>query len=138
MPPELAETAISLSMASGREVDRLALLAAILARTEAWYDRLLAGESPHAAWAARLDTLGRRVTVTTALGVLAGLAVGVTTDGALLVRDDAGREQVVWSGDVSRGAPCRVGLAVVYRLRLAVEAAGSGGGSRLTGRSGAP
>ena len=104
-PSDLVDSATSLSMALGHPVDRLALLATILARTEAWYDRLLMGESLHGAWAARLDTLGRRVTVTTAMGVLAGLAVGVTPEGALLVRNDAGREQMVWSGDVSAVRP---------------------------------
>ena len=98
----LADTAISLSMALGRAVDRVALLAAILARCEAWYEGVLAGESPHAAWAARLDTVGRRVTVTTAAGSMAGMAVGVTPGGALLLHGDAdATEHVIWSGDVT-------------------------------------
>jgi BirA family biotin operon repressor/biotin-[acetyl-CoA-carboxylase] ligase len=97
----LADTAISLSMVLGREVDRLALLAALLARCEAWYEWALAGESPHAAWAARLDTVGRRVTVATATGGVTGMAVGVTPEGALLVRDDNAAEHVIWSGDVT-------------------------------------
>ena len=98
---DLADTAISLSMVLGREVDRMALLAALLARCEAWYERALAGESPHAAWAARLDTVGRRVTVATTTGSVAGMAVGVTPEGALLVRDDDAAEHVIWSGDVT-------------------------------------
>ena len=98
---ELADTAISLSMVLGREVDRVALLAALLARCEAWYERALAGESPHAAWAARLDTVGRRVTVATTTGSVAGMAVGVTPEGALLVRGDDAAEHVIWSGDVT-------------------------------------
>jgi len=100
-PPELADTAISLSMALGREVDRVALLVAVLVRCETWYERVLAGESPHAAWTARLDTLGRRVRVTTTAGRVIGVAVGVTPEGALLVRDDDATERVVWSGDVT-------------------------------------
>ena len=88
-------------MVLGRQVDRLALLAALLARCEAWYERALAGESPHAAWAARLDTVGRRVTVATTTGSVAGMAVGVTPEGALLVRDDDAAEHVIWSGDVT-------------------------------------
>ncbi len=104
-PSGLVDTAISLSMALGHSADRLALLAAILARCEAWYDRLLRGRSPHEAWAARLDTLGRRVAVTTAAGTWVGLAAGVTPDGALLVRDEAGREHVIWSGDVAALRP---------------------------------
>ncbi|HSN75252.1 MAG TPA: biotin--[acetyl-CoA-carboxylase] ligase [Anaerolineae bacterium] len=98
---DLANTAISLSMILGREVDRLALLAALLARCEVWYERALAGESPHAAWAARLDTVGRRVTVATTTGSVAGMAVGVTPEGALLMRGDDAVEHVIWSGDVT-------------------------------------
>jgi BirA family biotin operon repressor/biotin-[acetyl-CoA-carboxylase] ligase len=97
---DLATTAVSLSMVLGREVDRLALLVALLARCELWYERVLAGEPPHAAWAARLDTIGRRVTVTTTAGSIVGTAVGVTPDGALRIRDDAA-EHIVWSGDVT-------------------------------------
>jgi BirA family biotin operon repressor/biotin-[acetyl-CoA-carboxylase] ligase len=100
-PPELADTAIGLSMALGREVDRVALLVAILVRCETWYERVLAGESPHAAWAARLDTLGRRVRVTTTADSVVGVAVGVTPAGALLVRGDDATARVVWSGDVT-------------------------------------
>jgi BirA family biotin operon repressor/biotin-[acetyl-CoA-carboxylase] ligase len=98
---DLANTAISLSMILGREVDRLALLAVLLARCEAWYERALAGESPHASWAARLDTVGRRVTVATTTGSVAGMAVGVTPEGALLVRGDDAVEHIIWSGDVT-------------------------------------
>jgi biotin-(acetyl-CoA carboxylase) ligase len=39
--------------------------------------------------------------VMTAAGALLGSAVGVTPDGALLVRDDDGTEHTVWSGDVT-------------------------------------
>lgn len=101
MPAELVATVISLSSALGRPVERLALLVAILARCEVWYDRLLAGESLHRAWAARLDTLGRSVTVTLASGALQGVATGVTTEGALLVRDEEGRVHTVWAGDIA-------------------------------------
>jgi len=101
MPSELTDTAISLSTALGHSVDRLPLLAAIVARCEAWYERVLAGQSLHAAWAARLDTVGRQVTVTTAAGALMGSAVGVTPGGALLVRGDDGTEHTIWSGDVT-------------------------------------
>jgi BirA family biotin operon repressor/biotin-[acetyl-CoA-carboxylase] ligase len=100
-PSGLADTALSLSMVLGREVVRVALLAAILARCEDWYEQTLAGESPHAAWVARLDTVGRRVMVTTTAGSVAGMAIGVTPDGALLVRDDDAAEHVIWSGDVT-------------------------------------
>jgi BirA family biotin operon repressor/biotin-[acetyl-CoA-carboxylase] ligase len=100
-PADVAALATSLLLESGREVDRVALLAAILARTEQWVDTALAGESPHVAWAARLDTLGRRVRVSMAAAELEGVAVGVTPQGALLVREDDGVVKTVWSGDVT-------------------------------------
>jgi BirA family biotin operon repressor/biotin-[acetyl-CoA-carboxylase] ligase len=103
-PPDqvdLTRNAISLQMVLGRPVARLPLLAAILARCEAWYGRLLAGQSPAVAWSARLDTLGRRVSVAMPGGSLEGIATGVNPEGALLVRGDDGRTTIVWAGDVT-------------------------------------
>lgn len=100
VPPELMALATSLLAESGGTVDRLALLAVILLRTERWYERVLDGKSPHEAWSQKLDTLGRRVRVTLMGRVLEGVAAGVTPEGGLLVRDDQGRVEPVWSGDV--------------------------------------
>jgi BirA family transcriptional regulator, biotin operon repressor / biotin---[acetyl-CoA-carboxylase] ligase len=104
-PPELAVVSTSLSSVLGREVDRLELLVEILARCEAWYERLLteaeAEGTIHAAWSARLDTLGRDVTVSTTGRQFRGRAVGVSPEGALLVEEENGPIQVVWGGDVT-------------------------------------
>jgi BirA family transcriptional regulator, biotin operon repressor / biotin---[acetyl-CoA-carboxylase] ligase len=100
LPSELEGTATSLLIATGANVNRLALLAAVLERTEVWYDRVRGGESIHAEWLARLDTLGRRVRISGTGGQLEGVAVGATVEGGLVVRDDAGTEHTVWSGDV--------------------------------------
>ena len=100
-PADVAALATSLLLETGQAVDRVALLAAILSRAERWYDAALAGESPGEAWAARLDTLGRRVRVTLTAGELEGVAVGVSPEGALLVREDGGATRAVWSGDVT-------------------------------------
>ena len=54
--------------------------------------------SPRRARFATRDVLaGRRVQV----GELAGIASGIAHDGALLLRDEAGRLQVVHSGEAS-------------------------------------
>jgi BirA family biotin operon repressor/biotin-[acetyl-CoA-carboxylase] ligase len=112
-PDDLRDSAASLSQVLGRPVDRAALLAAILLRCEAWYDALLdptAGAPPlHAAWAARLETLGRAVAVTATHETLQGEAVGVTPEGALQIRDADGRTHTVWSGDVTSLRPGRGG-----------------------------
>jgi len=120
---ELQRSAIGLSQALGRPVDRLALLNELLVRLERRYELLRAGKSPHAEWAARLVTLGRVVRVVTpsptlplrgggsipspalplAGGgrVLEGQAIGVDADGALLVRLPDGRLERVLAGDVT-------------------------------------
>ena len=100
-PAALWETATSLQAAAGHPVSRIALLAGILQCCERWYDRLLAGESAHEAWAAQLDTVGREVLVTRPADLLRGVATGVTPEGGLIVRTAAGQEEVVWAGDVS-------------------------------------
>jgi BirA family biotin operon repressor/biotin-[acetyl-CoA-carboxylase] ligase len=101
-PAEVATLATSLLQETGQAVDRVELLAVILARTEQWYEAALGGQSPHEAWSARLDTLGRRVRVSMTHGALEGVATGVTAEGALLVREDGGAVRTVWSGDVTR------------------------------------
>lgn len=100
-PEPLVESATSLMAETGRKIDRLALIAAILGRTEVWYERALLGEPPHEAWAQRLDTLNHRVTVSMIGRRLEGVATGVTPEGALMVRDDGGTTHTVWSGDVT-------------------------------------
>jgi BirA family biotin operon repressor/biotin-[acetyl-CoA-carboxylase] ligase len=106
-PPELVDTATSLLSELGRAVDRAALLAAILVRFEDRYARLLTRESPHLDWAAQLVTLGQQVAVSSTDNVLHGVATGVTSEGALVVRDAAGQEHVIWSGDVTSVRPAR-------------------------------
>lgn len=105
VPPALTATSIDLASVLGRTIDRVELLADILARCETWYERLLAadveaGEPICAAWAARLETLGRDVTVSTVEGLLHGRAVGVSPEGALLVEAQNGEIRTVWGGDV--------------------------------------
>jgi BirA family biotin operon repressor/biotin-[acetyl-CoA-carboxylase] ligase len=101
IPETFSTTAVSLRMAAGRPVDRAALVIALLERCEAWYERLLSGESLHEAWAAWLDTLGRQVVVALPAETLTGVAVGVTPEGALIVRRPDGTDKTIWAGDVT-------------------------------------
>jgi BirA family biotin operon repressor/biotin-[acetyl-CoA-carboxylase] ligase len=101
LPEDVAGQAIWLSQALGHPASRLQLLVAIMAATEARYERLLAGESPHEAWAAHLDTLGRTVTIAQPGGEVQGIATGVSPQGALLVQTVSGDMRTVWAGDVT-------------------------------------
>ena len=101
LPGSLLLPATSLAHLLGREVERLALLWAFLQAVERRYLALQAGDSPHAEWAERLVTLGHPVRVSLGDRFLAGIAEGVTADGALLVRLANGRLETVLAGDVS-------------------------------------
>lgn len=103
--PTLAPDATSILAETGREVDRVTLLTALLMGVEARYERLRAGTSPRAEWAARLATLGQRVDVATSRGVLAGVAESVDEDGALLLRASDGALHRLLAGDVTLSRP---------------------------------
>jgi BirA family biotin operon repressor/biotin-[acetyl-CoA-carboxylase] ligase len=101
LPGKLLLPATSLSHLLGHEVDRLALLWALLQAVERRYLALQAGESPQVEWAARLVTLGHPVRVSLGDRLLAGVAEGVNADGALLVRLADGHRETILAGDVS-------------------------------------
>ncbi len=95
---DLADTAISITPALGRSVDRLAALAVVLARIDAW-SAALGSAALFDAWKGRLNTLGRQVTI----GDVQGRAEAVDDDGTLLVRDAAGELHRVLAGDIALG-----------------------------------
>lgn len=99
--PALMAPATSLKAASGREVSRLRVLAALLRHVEARYECLRAGALPHDEWQSRLATLGQEVQVTMTDRVLIGLATGVDANGALLVQRAGSEVERVLAGDVT-------------------------------------
>jgi BirA family biotin operon repressor/biotin-[acetyl-CoA-carboxylase] ligase len=99
--PDLPPGTTSLMLALGKQVDRLALLRAILRAADDRYVRLLAGESPHQEWAAHLATLGQHVRVHTPAGVEEGIAEGIDLNGALILRREDGTKVTIPSGDVT-------------------------------------
>jgi len=99
--PRLAPDATSVLAETGREFDRSALLGAVLEGVELRYGRLKSGQSPREEWAARLATLGQRIAVATARGILEGVAETVDEDGALVLRTDDGVRHRLMTGDVT-------------------------------------
>ncbi len=91
-PRALAEQATSVWLETGRDVEREALLSALLEAFDHWRARLEAeGFGPvRARWLALADTIGRMVTV----DGLVGWALDLDVDGALLVRDGAALHRV--------------------------------------------
>lgn len=102
-PPDLAGTATSLAIESGREHDRRRLLAAVLNAFEEDY-RLWLGARSLAPLLSYLESnsalRGRRVTIRETGGPLAGTAEGIAPGGELLIRDAHGTLHRVTSGEV--------------------------------------
>jgi BirA family biotin operon repressor/biotin-[acetyl-CoA-carboxylase] ligase len=100
-PPALEGRATSLRAALGRLVDRAALLAAVLAAFERRYAAYEAtGPAAAAAAFEAHAALPDRCRVNSGGAPLEGTALGVDADGALRLRDDAGRVHRVISGEL--------------------------------------
>ncbi|GIW10593.1 MAG: hypothetical protein KatS3mg061_1650 [Dehalococcoidia bacterium] len=99
--PGIPAEATSLLVACGRAVDRPALLEALLARLDAGYARLLAGENLLPAWRARLVTIGRWVTVQVGEQQVSGQALDVDREGKLILRRADGSLETLAAGEVT-------------------------------------
>jgi BirA family biotin operon repressor/biotin-[acetyl-CoA-carboxylase] ligase len=105
-PPELAERATSLLLATGRPHDRAGVAASLLNALEPAYDELMSegGATCLARFRARAG-LPRPCRVERDGRVLTGTAVDVDTDGALLLRDGDGVLHRVVSGEIAALPP---------------------------------
>jgi BirA family biotin operon repressor/biotin-[acetyl-CoA-carboxylase] ligase len=97
-PPQLRECAASVRMALGKPVSRLDLLADLLAALGKAL--ALPRDDLLAAWRRRCATLGRIVRVRLTDRLLTGQAVGLESDGRLVVRTETGELEALYSGDV--------------------------------------
>ncbi len=93
--------ATSLMMELGHEVDRLAILRALVERFAERYAIIGRDESLHTNWSARLTMLGRQVVARRGDESFVGLAEGVDESGALLIRADDGALCRVDAADVT-------------------------------------
>jgi len=105
-PEALRPIATSLMEAAGARVSREAVIGEFFEQFEALYElyRSDGFEPVKTLWEALSSTLHGRVRVNTPQGVAEGVAEGITTEGALLVRDDAGVVHTMYSGDLSAPA----------------------------------
>ncbi|HEY3352694.1 MAG TPA: biotin--[acetyl-CoA-carboxylase] ligase [Polyangia bacterium] len=104
-PAALADRATSLRLSRGPDAPppaRAAVLAEVLRRLEVWHDRFAAegGAMVAREFAPRSSQLGRPVRVQLGDDVIAGVAAGLDTDGALLVARPSGATVRVIAGEV--------------------------------------
>lgn len=95
-----AKTATSLETVLGKPIDRVELLAILLARLDHWRARL-GDDTLFKAWRSRLNMLHERVSVLNGENVVHGVAEDVDAGGALLVRTVHGAVQRVMAGDIA-------------------------------------
>ena len=104
-PSEISESATSLRLASGNELDRVRLLADLLDQLEYAYSSLHTGRTAlvKSRYEARMLSIGRQVTFTRrAGGDASGIVTGIDDRGGLVVMTPAGVE-TVFAGDVTLG-----------------------------------
>jgi BirA family biotin operon repressor/biotin-[acetyl-CoA-carboxylase] ligase len=101
IPPELADTATSMYIETGREPDRAYVLKNVLACLEREVELIVSGRQDRVldAWMELFESSGKMVKAQTPSGDIEGRASGVRADGALLVMTESG-EQAVMAGDV--------------------------------------
>lgn len=103
-PPEFRGRATSVAIELGKEVQGMPVLRRLILRLDEGYDLLLEGRRREVLewWKEKEATLGKEVTVETERGIVTGTAVGVTMEGALILRTGEGKAKSVWSGTVLR------------------------------------
>jgi BirA family biotin operon repressor/biotin-[acetyl-CoA-carboxylase] ligase len=102
-PPDVRDKAVALALAAGKPIDRTAFSARLLSRLEERYgDFLRDGFAAVRPLWERLSCLtGRQVCIDDGNQRHEGIVAGVADDGALQLRDAAGREIRVVAGDVT-------------------------------------
>ena len=102
-PPDLRGKVTGLRAVTGAPIDRVAFTAELMAQVEERYDLFLrAGFAAlRPAWEACSFLSGRYVEIDDNGRRCAGVVRGIADDGALLLRDRAGRETRVVAGDVT-------------------------------------
>jgi BirA family biotin operon repressor/biotin-[acetyl-CoA-carboxylase] ligase len=99
---EIRRVATSLKIETGRTISRKAFLQLLLQELERWYSIFLREGSAVIlrAWRDRAHIKGRRVKVTSFGETLAGVAIDVDSDGALILETEDGKRKRVVAGDI--------------------------------------
>jgi BirA family biotin operon repressor/biotin-[acetyl-CoA-carboxylase] ligase len=107
-PLELQDRATSLRMVTGQRLQRAAAAQRILEQFEVLYDLFLreGGFAPiRELWKRQSVTIGKQVVAQTPRGVIKGIAVDIDEMGALVLRDEQGQVQKIYSADILLAPP---------------------------------
>jgi BirA family transcriptional regulator, biotin operon repressor / biotin---[acetyl-CoA-carboxylase] ligase len=101
-PEDIAGIATSILAETGRRTSRADIIRSLLGFLDRYYDMFLRGEFPAILekWKSRSSMIGKRVTIDQAGALVTGTVMGIDGEGALILRDDEGRVQTLYSGEV--------------------------------------
>ncbi len=99
---EIRSVATSLKREMGQSISRKAFLQTLLEDLEMWYETFLEKGAPSIleAWRGQAQIQGRPVRVTSFGEILAGVAMDVDSDGALILETEEGERKRVVAGDI--------------------------------------
>ena len=99
---DLRNSATSLSNACDREFDRKELFCRILSSLELQYQHVSKGDFSTVIreWKARTAIFGKQIKLTSAHDIIRGVAVGLASDGGLVVETNS-QQRVFYAGDVT-------------------------------------
>lgn len=100
---DIKSLATSLAIEKGIRLDRVAFLQRFLVHFEELYQQFLKkGFLPiKREWETYSVTIGKKVTAKTAQKTITGYASGINEDGILVVRDEAAKDHLIYSGDIT-------------------------------------
>jgi BirA family biotin operon repressor/biotin-[acetyl-CoA-carboxylase] ligase len=102
LPSGFRDQTTTLSAETGGKVDRTALLRELLRQLDHWYRRLQEDAAAvREAWTGLNVTLGKRVAVSGAAGMIEGTARAIDAEGRLVLSLDSGSTVQVAAGDVT-------------------------------------
>jgi len=106
-PDELKSTATSLMIETGSAIDRFALVCALISHLDQQYDAFLNNgyQAIMEKWLENSDMVGKKITLTHGESATHGTALGLDSDGRLLMRSETGDELAFDSGEVSLRQP---------------------------------
>lgn len=101
-PQELHDVATSLSIESGKKLQRADLVKILLSKLENLYTLYLEkGFYPiKLLWESYAVSVGKIITARTISGSIHGKAMGITDDGVLMIEDEIGKIHYVYSADI--------------------------------------
>lgn len=99
--PEIATTATSLSIESGKRISQWEMLPLLLKEFESIYQGLCCGKSVYEKWLTRVETLGKLVRVKSGSTIEEGYAESINTDGSLVLRRSNGSQVAMVTGEVT-------------------------------------